>query len=1684
MLMLMVLVWLCGSAMAATWTHQTTGSYEYWYRDGLNKFRFDNTKGQWWHYGALASWQMLSGTGLTYTGNIGDGWWHNLGTGFTYRYYDVYDDGYFKEGTAYRFRYRYASGQWLHSGDTLSWRYLGSSGLSGTFVGSGYLCHLGNGFTYKYYAPYHDGYFKEGDSYRFRYGYTSGQWYHSGDTLSWRLLGSSGLSAAFLGSGHLSDLGNGFSYWYYARYHDGYFKEGDSYRFRYRYAPGQWLHSGDTQSWQVLSVAGQSSAFVGNGNWHSLGNGFNYRYYAPQNVGYFRQGYTYRFRYRYGPGEWQHTGDSLSWRNLGGIGQTARFMGDESWHSLGNGMSYRFEPGGYSAGYFKDGANYRFMYQYGPGQWFVTGNTVAWNRIGVAGLSASFLGDGAYHDLGNSFGYSYSRLAQNGIYEAARIDRFLYDYTAGQWSHMGPTGGWVTLTSTGHGSSFIGDGAQHNLGNGFLYSYLNGEGYWNLGTASRFKYDYAAGQWNHVGGIGGWTTLGSAGWNAAFVGDGNSYDLGNGFTYAYVLGTDTGSFFQGGLTERFRYLYGTGGWSHYGQFGGWQSLASGMASQFIGDGGSYSLGNGYTYSYNSLTNTGSWLSQALGFTKFAYDYAGGQWYDFDRFANQHSLGSAGNSVAEFMGDGATHVLDATWSYLFNGTTGNWLTGGSSRFQYAYDTGQWSHNGPVGGAFALSAAGRTGQFIGTYTGLTPVDLANGFSYWYDAATGIGHWLVAGASQFDYDYTAGRWSHHGPVGGAFALSAAGANAGFVGDGSARDLGNGFFYSYLAGQGTWTKGAASRFLYDYATAQWSHTGAVGSWVALGPGGGSASFIGEGSHDLGNGFTYVYNALGEFASYLQGGTTERFRYAYNTGDWMHYDWSNAPWLLASGRSADFVGTSDPAGIDLGNGFSYRYGGNVGYWKVGGADRFNYNYLTGLWSHSGFGGGATALTAAGTSGQFVGDGHTLPFDTSYSYWYEQATGRGHWVLTGSAAETFGYDYGTGQWNDYIASRGWRTLGAAGQPLSFIGDGVAHNLGGGVQYTYDLGAGLAYYYFDQNHQFRQSYATGTMEYLHDTNVWSTWSANTAPPGTFAGVGAAPSSSAYMGIAGGSAWFIASNALYSWDGNAFAALAPSGTFTYLSALGKAGTNQYFLGYGGTSGTGYDLFSYDGTTFQEISGNKNYGTTTWIGAIGDVPYFKINGGTGHTGWDLFNWSTGTFSNLSNRGFTTLDLLATVGSEFFFNGNSAAYPSYSFGLYSWNGTWNQRSTTTYSGPITYLTTTPPGEMLFHISGYQYGFPVGPYNLYGWNGTAWNQRTTNNFSALTYMNTIGNVAYFKASGGTGHTGWDLYSWDGAMFNTLSNWNFSVVNLNGALGNNVWVLGFGGTNPATLTAHTNNDLFVWDGAAFVQASNMGFSSPFSHLATVGDNAFFSFYGGTSHTGYDLFVLNGTTVTQASTLGVAPTYLASLGTTDAFFRFTGGTGHTGTDVFRWSGGSLTNISNIGATSMAYLTTLLGSDLYFSVNGGTGHTGYDVFRWNGSAGWANVSNVGASALTQLATLGPDLYFSVMGGSTGTGYDLYKWDGLAFTDVSGNSNFSTLSLFAQDGNTGFFLGISGTDRSLYRWNGSAFARMDTAGPSSIAAPYVIYNGDLFYFQYGRVGGPTTAWFPSLLWNSSFDFLNTRI
>ena len=133
----------------------------------------------------------------------------------------------------------------------------------------------------------YDVWYLNGTTQKFRYNLSNQQWSHFSTVgSSWYAISSTGRSNTFIGDGHWSDLGNGFSYRYSAAYDQGTFKDGAAQRFMYNYASGQWYDSADTLSWQALGAGGLNAAFVGDGHWYDLGNGFTYRYSAASDQGH------------------------------------------------------------------------------------------------------------------------------------------------------------------------------------------------------------------------------------------------------------------------------------------------------------------------------------------------------------------------------------------------------------------------------------------------------------------------------------------------------------------------------------------------------------------------------------------------------------------------------------------------------------------------------------------------------------------------------------------------------------------------------------------------------------------------------------------------------------------------------------------------------------------------------------------------------------------------------------------------------------------------------------------------------------------------------------------------------------------------------------------------------------------------------------------------------------------------------------------------------------------------------------------------------------------------------------------------------------------------------------------------------------------------------------------------------
>jgi len=105
---------------------------------------------------------------------------------------------------------------------------LSATGLTSDFIGDGGLHDLGNGFSIAYDSSHDQAFFKEGDYWRLFYSYEVGQWYSigwgtGGSYGGWETLGSSGLTAEFLGWSGWHTLGNSWDFSYDTALDIGYF---------------------------------------------------------------------------------------------------------------------------------------------------------------------------------------------------------------------------------------------------------------------------------------------------------------------------------------------------------------------------------------------------------------------------------------------------------------------------------------------------------------------------------------------------------------------------------------------------------------------------------------------------------------------------------------------------------------------------------------------------------------------------------------------------------------------------------------------------------------------------------------------------------------------------------------------------------------------------------------------------------------------------------------------------------------------------------------------------------------------------------------------------------------------------------------------------------------------------------------------------------------------------------------------------------------------------------------------------------------------------------------------------------------------------------------------------------------------------------------------------------------------
>ena len=237
--------------------------------------------------------------------------------------------------------------------------------------------------------------------------------------------------------------------------------------------------------------------------------------------------------------------------------------GDGSSHDIGDNWSYILSEG---SGEWKDGEDLRFKYEYDTGQWWDKSDYGDWAKLGPTSLSSSVMGDGANHQLGTDWSYSYNPDSQggSGTWSDGQVS-FIYNYTDGHWWGYDKYGSTYydtrhygsQLDSNGFSAAFIGDGEWHNIGSigdgSWMYRYDLAEGhlgYWqNDSGLTQYKYSYGNGQWYHEGTYGDWSTLGADGQSSRFIGDGSYHDAGTSWYYFYNSSDDT-VIFQIILTEK------------------------------------------------------------------------------------------------------------------------------------------------------------------------------------------------------------------------------------------------------------------------------------------------------------------------------------------------------------------------------------------------------------------------------------------------------------------------------------------------------------------------------------------------------------------------------------------------------------------------------------------------------------------------------------------------------------------------------------------------------------------------------------------------------------------------------------------------------------------------------------------------------------------------------------------------------------------------------------------------------------------------------------------------------------------------------------------------------------------------------------------------------------------------------
>jgi hypothetical protein len=477
MMMIMVSPALSGTGTWYNW-YNAANTTMYWMYNGNWRLAYTYGVGQWYdctQLGGKDNWNTLGSTGQSpnFLGNASIGSYLPVGNGWYYGYDTRSDAGYWMNSAGnFRFGYQYGSGQWWDQ-NLNQWNQIGAANVQSPFIGDGKPHDMKNNWSYEYLTSNDTGYWITGGTFRLAYGYTPGVWWDYSDT--WRALSSTGVGSAFIGNAAIGAyyyMNNNWYYGYDVNQDIGYWKASTGpFRFAYYYPEGIWYDAANTGGWASLGSAGLSSAFLGDGSWHTVGTGLSYIYSPSSDCNSWMVNGYVRFAYVYGSGQWYDIWSHLrssqemainprdwdpSWMLLGQSGQSSAFVGDGAYHVL-----------------FSDGTRYRYSSEYGY-----------WNTSGVPGTDDFRFGyiDGGstgstwlrYYDGATAYGDvryigNHRYFISNGIYWTTMWARS---------SH--PTGG-SGIFDEDIGCVIWDAGSKSNLAEWYIFTH-GGDGKWSAGA--------------------------------------------------------------------------------------------------------------------------------------------------------------------------------------------------------------------------------------------------------------------------------------------------------------------------------------------------------------------------------------------------------------------------------------------------------------------------------------------------------------------------------------------------------------------------------------------------------------------------------------------------------------------------------------------------------------------------------------------------------------------------------------------------------------------------------------------------------------------------------------------------------------------------------------------------------------------------------------------------------------------------------------------------------------------------------------------------------------------------------------------------------------------------------------------------------------------------------------------------